>query len=175
MRVRRVNDGRVSSVGGWMVRFWVGVVMVDGGSFLVGGVEMCRCLCSPVPTLATPRSYENQDLSRNLSDELQGNITLLTQEEIEQANTLSQEQDEGVINHQGKVRKRMAERYSKQHEIEVFSVDQIVNLKMPMEDRSTLDDRRIFARLLRFLLKSNTNCNMSVRYHFESLSYAVAK
>ena len=91
---------------------------------------------------------ERQDPLRSLNDELLGNIVLSTEEGDNQVNTSAQDQDQEVLNHQAKVRERMAQNYSNQHEIEVFRVDQIVTLKLPVEDRSALDNKRIFCKVV---------------------------
>jgi hypothetical protein len=45
-------------------------------------------------------------------------------------------------------RVRMAKKYSKRHDIQHFAVGDIVSLKVPREDRTSADNRRLFARIL---------------------------
>jgi transposase InsO family protein len=47
-----------------------------------------------------------------------------------------------------KARARMALKYSKRHDIQHFDVGDIVSLKVPREDRTSTDNRRLFAQIL---------------------------
>ena len=42
----------------------------------------------------------------------------------------------------------MAKKYSKKHDIQHFDIGDIVSLKVPREDRTSTDNRRLFARIL---------------------------
>lgn len=46
-----------------------------------------------------------------------------------------------------KARIRMVERYSKKHDIQYFEIGDIVSLKVPREDRTATDNRRLFGRI----------------------------
>lgn len=47
-----------------------------------------------------------------------------------------------------KARARMVQKYSKKHDIQHFETGDIVSLKVPREDRSATDNRRLFGRIL---------------------------
>jgi hypothetical protein len=47
-----------------------------------------------------------------------------------------------------KARIKMVKKYAKQHDIQHFSVNDIVSLKVPREDRTSTDNKRLFARIL---------------------------
>jgi hypothetical protein len=42
----------------------------------------------------------------------------------------------------------MVNKYSKKHDIQHFDIGDIVSLKVPREDRTSTDNRRLFARVL---------------------------
>ena len=42
----------------------------------------------------------------------------------------------------------MVQKYSKRHDIQHFEIGDIVSLKVPREDRTSTDNRRLFARIL---------------------------
>jgi hypothetical protein len=43
---------------------------------------------------------------------------------------------------------QMAQKYSKRHDIQHFEIGDIVSLKVPSEDRTSTDNRRVFGRIL---------------------------
>jgi hypothetical protein len=45
-------------------------------------------------------------------------------------------------------RTKMAQKYSKKHTIQHFDIGDIVSLKVPREDRTSTDNRRLFGRIL---------------------------
>ena len=47
-----------------------------------------------------------------------------------------------------KARARIVRKYTKKHNIQHFEVGDIVSLKVPREDRTSTDNRRLFARIL---------------------------
>ncbi|RFU28490.1 hypothetical protein B7463_g7831, partial [Scytalidium lignicola] len=47
-----------------------------------------------------------------------------------------------------KARVKMMEKYSKRHDIQHFKTGDIVSIKIPREDRTTTDNRRLFGRIL---------------------------
>ena len=91
---------------------------------------------------------EKDDSSRSIYNELQGNTIISTAEEVEEVETLLQKQDKMTLQHQELVRERMKEKYLKQNDVQQFEVGQIVTLKLPIEDRSAVDDRRLFCKVI---------------------------
>ncbi|KAK8912342.1 hypothetical protein VCV18_012530 [Metarhizium anisopliae] len=47
-----------------------------------------------------------------------------------------------------KAKLRMMQKYSKQHTIQHFNIGDIVSVKVPREDRTSTDNRRLFGRIL---------------------------
>jgi hypothetical protein len=45
-----------------------------------------------------------------------------------------------------KARVKMVQKYSKKHDIQHFDIGDIVSLKVPWEDRTSTDNRRLFGR-----------------------------
>ena len=91
---------------------------------------------------------ESDDPSKGIASELEANMKIWTEEEVQAAETAAQEQDQEVLSHQERVRDDMARKYSNQHDIQAFKIDQIVTLKLPREDRSDLDDKRLFCKVI---------------------------
>jgi hypothetical protein len=47
-----------------------------------------------------------------------------------------------------KARAKMVQKYSKKHDIQHFDIGDIVSLKVPREDRTSTDNRRLVGRIL---------------------------
>lgn len=56
--------------------------------------------------------------------------------------------EKSVVGAQDKARSHMANRYNKQFMIETFEIDDIVFIRIPKKDRSTLDHCRLYARVV---------------------------
>ena len=109
-------------------------------------LNLARDLLEVLPT-------ESVDLSTN-DGELEGNKTTVAGEVVGEAQKLAEQQDLEVRGHQQLVRERMINKYSNQHEIQQFEEGQIVTLKLPIEDRSALDNKRLFCKVIRMPIEN---------------------
>ena len=104
-------------------------------------LNLARDLLEILPT-------ESVDVYTN-DGELEGQETIPSEEVIEEAHPLAEQQDQEVRDHQQLVRERMINKYSNQHEIQSFEQGQIVTLKLPNEDRSALDNKCLFCKVIK--------------------------
>ena len=109
-----------------------------------------------INTYCNPTSNPAPSLHLNLAKDLIETLPVETEdatpepdgiEVADEALLEEQDIDRQVLEHQAFVRDRMIQKYSLNHDIQQFEVDQIVTLKLPVEDRSALDDRRLFCKV----------------------------
>ena len=87
---------------------------------------------------------ESEEIEQDLY-EITGQINSLPENLTSEIDT---DLDNRVREHQEAVRERMTHKYAIQHEVETFKIGQILTLKIPVEERSSLDDKRLFVKVL---------------------------
>ena len=67
-----------------------------------------------------------------------------------QDSILRTQMEESVVAAQDKARSQMANRYNQRFVVERFEIDDIVSIRIPKEDRSTLDHCRLYGRVIAY-------------------------
>src|ERR1700712_4155529 len=88
------------------------------------------------------------ELEAELGVELEAEPEAEPEAELEDLEELGDPVIEKAQKSTQKARAQMVQKYSKKHDIQHFDIGDIISLKVPREDRTSTDNRRLFGRVL---------------------------